>query len=472
MTRTRHPVVLIHGVFGYGKRRPLWNTWSPYWPEAALQDMDANHLIVDVGVLSSDHDRACEAFYQLYGGRVDYGEEHSTQSGHSRYGATFETALHPNWSAENPVHLLGHSFGATTAIELYQLLCQDAFGVGSDHRWVKSIVCIAGPLSGTTLTHLFGLHDGKMVAHTLGHLIGASLCFWHRLHTHFPVLSNIFEYRMPQWEFVTSYREILSASSRILTSPDLALYDILPARRLERNSRLIEMNKPFLVSIATSTRSTIPLVECLLGAKLVAIVAAAVAHAWQGDTIELKTLSLFGIGALVIFSMLRHRIRRLDYASISVLTFLRVQMSLCVRYLHEIFDGFDHQEWEPNDGAVNVKSMLQPLQAPCPLYESDISSSSGSGDETSSSASTVGSFSTVRPLLSIEPLDLDAFGKPDDCEYPAENAIAVETEKLPLQRGRWYVHQVEKNHLAGTHFDADAPALYGKLLRLIATEFE
>ncbi|GLD94752.1 hypothetical protein PINS_up024537 [Pythium insidiosum] len=43
--------------------------------------MDANHLIVDVGVLSSDHDRACEAFYQLYGGRVDYGEEHSIQSG-------------------------------------------------------------------------------------------------------------------------------------------------------------------------------------------------------------------------------------------------------------------------------------------------------------------------------------------------------------------------------------------------------
>ncbi|OQR99480.1 hypothetical protein THRCLA_06501, partial [Thraustotheca clavata] len=40
----------------------------------------------------------------------------------------------------NPVHLLGHSCGATTAIELYQLLCKDAFGVGSNHKWVKSIV--------------------------------------------------------------------------------------------------------------------------------------------------------------------------------------------------------------------------------------------------------------------------------------------------------------------------------------------
>ncbi|GLD94754.1 hypothetical protein PINS_up003378 [Pythium insidiosum] len=145
-------------------------------------------------------------------------------------------------------------------------------------------------------------------------------------------------------------------------------------------------------------------------------------------------------------------------------------MSLCVRYLHEIFDGFDHREWEPNDGAVNVKSMLQPLQARFPLYESDTSSYSGSGDETSSSASTVGSLSTVRPLLSTEALDLDAFHQPKESE--AITVDAGKTRPSPLQRGRWYVHQLEKNHLAGTHFDADAPALYCKLLRLIATEFE
>ncbi len=43
--------------------------------------MQVSYLIVDMGVLSSDHDRACEAFYQLYGGRVDYGETHATECG-------------------------------------------------------------------------------------------------------------------------------------------------------------------------------------------------------------------------------------------------------------------------------------------------------------------------------------------------------------------------------------------------------
>lgn len=89
-TATKCPVVLIHGVFGYSKTRPLWNSWSPYWPEEALRELNQNHLILDVGALSSDHDRACEAFYQLFGGRVDYGEDHSREAGHNRFGAMYE----------------------------------------------------------------------------------------------------------------------------------------------------------------------------------------------------------------------------------------------------------------------------------------------------------------------------------------------------------------------------------------------
>jgi hypothetical protein len=98
---TRYPVVLVHGasrrvhdgrgamtvsvclswslagLFGYGKVRPLWNRWAPYWPERELRALNANVLIADVGMVSSDHDRACELFYQLYGGTVDYGEAHA-----------------------------------------------------------------------------------------------------------------------------------------------------------------------------------------------------------------------------------------------------------------------------------------------------------------------------------------------------------------------------------------------------------
>uniref|UniRef100_K3WXL4 Lipase-like C-terminal domain-containing protein n=1 Tax=Globisporangium ultimum (strain ATCC 200006 / CBS 805.95 / DAOM BR144) TaxID=431595 RepID=K3WXL4_GLOUD len=268
-TRTKHPVVLIHGVFGYGRRKPLWNTWSPYWPEDALDELNDNHLIVDVGALSSDHDRACEAFYQLYGGCVDYGEEHSCAAGHDRYGATFGTPLHPNWSAAKPVHLVGHSFGATTAIELYQLICTDAFGVGSSYEWVVSITSIAGPLSGTTLTHLFGLHEARMREYTLGHFIGSALGVWFKLQTDFPIVQRVFDFRMPQWKCVNSYREVLSAKGRINMSADLAVYNILPALRLERNSRLVHMDKVFLTSVTTSNNVVFPVIEITLGTTIV-----------------------------------------------------------------------------------------------------------------------------------------------------------------------------------------------------------
>jgi len=68
-------------VFGFGRQRPMWGHWVPYWPERELQRVNPNHVLVDVGGVSSDHDRACEVFYQLVGGRVDYGEEHAKGTG-------------------------------------------------------------------------------------------------------------------------------------------------------------------------------------------------------------------------------------------------------------------------------------------------------------------------------------------------------------------------------------------------------
>lgn len=80
---TEFPVVLIHGVFGYGKLTTLLNRYKSYWPIDQIRAFNSNILIVDIGVLSSDHDRACEAFYELIGGQVDYGELHSKRQGTS-----------------------------------------------------------------------------------------------------------------------------------------------------------------------------------------------------------------------------------------------------------------------------------------------------------------------------------------------------------------------------------------------------
>ncbi|KAG7378047.1 hypothetical protein PHYPSEUDO_010608 [Phytophthora pseudosyringae] len=463
-TTTKCPVVLVHGVFGYGKTRPLWNCWSAYWPEGALNEMNRNHITVDVGALSSDHDRACEAFYQLYGGRVDYGEAHSRAAGHNRLGATFETPLHPNWSASNAVHLVGHSFGATTALELYQLICSDFFGVGSDHRWVVSLVSIAGPLTGSTVTHLFGLHELRMVPYSLGHFIGAALGVWFKLHTDWPVLRQVFDFRMPQWRCVNTFREILSPCGRINGSTDLAVFNILPRERMRRNARLIHMDKIFLVSVATSSHVALPRFEIALTVLVVAFVIAAAVGISGGH------LVLVGLSALALFALvpaLRLRVRALDYASIPSLYALLLAMRRHVRTLDMIFDGFDRELWGENDGAVNLHSMRQPWAS------GSESKSSRAESDTESTASTSLSLSLEAAELSKATVDLHSKDELNGINQRQMDLDPTDSANFPkLRRGNWYVHRVEKNHMAGTYFDSNSPELFQRLFRVMATRFE
>ncbi|ETM03350.1 hypothetical protein L917_00412 [Phytophthora nicotianae] len=109
-TTTKFPVVFIHGIFGFGKMRSMWNRWASYWPEKVLNELNENHIVLLVGPLTSNHDRACEAFYQLYGGQVDYGEQHSRDTGHERFGDTYNTSLHSRWNESNPIQLLYQAF--------------------------------------------------------------------------------------------------------------------------------------------------------------------------------------------------------------------------------------------------------------------------------------------------------------------------------------------------------------------------
>jgi triacylglycerol lipase len=50
--------------------------------------------------------RACQVFYQLKGGTVQFGEAHSRKHGHASTGATHAGA-HTQWSSAAPVHLIG-----------------------------------------------------------------------------------------------------------------------------------------------------------------------------------------------------------------------------------------------------------------------------------------------------------------------------------------------------------------------------
>ena len=123
---------------------------------AALRARGLNVHATRLGPVSSNHDRACELFYALKGGRVDFGAEHSATHGHSRFGPSHADGLLPDWDAEHPVILVTHSQGAGTALVLQDLLATGGF-FGPEHvttaGWVQAVVSIAAPLNGAANIH-------------------------------------------------------------------------------------------------------------------------------------------------------------------------------------------------------------------------------------------------------------------------------------------------------------------------------
>ena len=168
--QNNYPIVLIHGFMGWGESEMgEYNYWGGKKDYIYLMRKSGNTVFeLSVGPVSSNWDRAIEAYYQLKGGQVDYGNSHSKKFNIEQKPTNkIYKGLYPQWDENNPIHIIGHSMGGQTARMLQYLLSQEFFIdevvnqkeesnlLGSvNNGWIKSITSISTPHDGTTLTEI------------------------------------------------------------------------------------------------------------------------------------------------------------------------------------------------------------------------------------------------------------------------------------------------------------------------------
>ena len=119
------PIILIHGFMGWGpEEMGDYNYWGGKNNfQKYLEDQGFEVYAVSIGPISSNWDRAIEAYYQIKGGQVDYGRIHSEKFNIIQKPKNKDwNGLYKKWNADNPIHIIGHSLGGQTARMLQYLL--------------------------------------------------------------------------------------------------------------------------------------------------------------------------------------------------------------------------------------------------------------------------------------------------------------------------------------------------------------
>lgn len=258
------PIVLVHGFLGFG--RDELGGVIKYWGgasdiQADLEALGYRVFTASVGPLSSNWDRSAELYAQIKGGCVDYGAAHSGTSGHDRTDAAkCYPGFYPEWDAEHPVNLIGHSQGGQTARLLVKLLEDGSAGdaeadnlyAGGRTGWVNSVMVISSPGMGTQATD--NLQTLIPSLQELLFAIAASAGT--------AGLDPVYDFDLGHYHLGRRPGEHFSAyverimSSPVMTSKDASLWDISPDGTQEFNAFVGRSERVKYFSWATEATSS------------------------------------------------------------------------------------------------------------------------------------------------------------------------------------------------------------------------
>ncbi len=172
-TGNNYPIILVNGMAGMERDKMFGLKY--YGGLHDIQDILTKKgyktLSAFAGPFDSDWDQACEIYYYIKGGTVDYGAYHSKKYGHARFGKTFK-GIYPEWNETNKVHFVGFSTGGTSTRLLDEFLRNgDSYekayyadhpeeGISplfeeSNRVWVKSITSLATAHGGSTAFEIY-----------------------------------------------------------------------------------------------------------------------------------------------------------------------------------------------------------------------------------------------------------------------------------------------------------------------------
>ncbi len=169
-----YPIVFVHGLgWGFGEQVVGMDYWGGTDSiKEELEDRGHEVYIANVSPFASNWDRAAELYAVIKGGTVDYGEAHSQEYGHDRYGKTYE-GLYPEWGEKDPqtgevnkIHLVGHSMGGQTIRTLVQLLEEGCPEEREQTTGDEISKLFSGEAAGkvASITSVATPHDGSTIA--------------------------------------------------------------------------------------------------------------------------------------------------------------------------------------------------------------------------------------------------------------------------------------------------------------------